>query len=358
MMMRNLLIGVAAALAVASAATIATAQDDKDKAPAAEGKKSPGAGQKGPGAGSSEHPKLQPAPNRAEQPKSEAPKAVQREPGAQQPKAAQQPAQDKQKSTQHKQEAGKEQPKAAQQQPAPEKQKSIEQKPEPGKDQPKAAEQPAPDKRKSTEQKQEPGKDQPKAAEQPQPGKSKSAEQGTDKAAGGVQMSQEQRANVRERLVKETRVAKTNINVTVNVGRTLPRSVRLHPLPVTIVGIAPAYRSYQYVVLEDETIVIVDPRTYMVIDVISGGGPGHASLALSSADQRFLFTSLPREHRSDVRVRLALGAEVPRSVELLSFPPVAVERVPSVQRYRYIVSGDDIVIVDPIDYNVVFVINE
>ena len=331
--MRNLLISVAAALAVASVATIATAQDDKDKAPAAEGKKSPGAGQHAPGAGSSEHPKQQPAPNRAEQPKSEAPKAVQREPGPQQPNAAQQPAQDKQKSTQHKQEPGKEQPKAAQQPSAPEKQQS-------------------------TEQKREPGKDQPKAAEQPQPGKSKSAEQGTDQAGGRVQVNQEQRTNIRERLVKETRVERTNINVTVNVGRTLPRSVRLHPLPVAIVAIAPAYRGYQYVLLEDETIVIIDPRTYIVVDVISNGGPGRATLALSAADQRFLFTSLPKDRRSDVRVRLALGAEVPRNVELLSFPSVAVERIPSVQRYRYIVSGDDIAIVDPNDYSVVLVISE
>ena len=135
--------------------------------------------------------------------------------------------------------------------------------------------------------------------------------------------------------------------MTVNVGRTIPRSVRLHALPVAIVGIAPAYRGYQYVVLEDETIVIVDPRTYVVVDVISQGGPGHATLTLTAADQRFMFTSLPKDRRSDVRVRLALGAEVPRNVELLPFPSVAVERIPSVQRYRYIVSGDDIVVVDP-----------
>jgi hypothetical protein len=173
-----------------------------------------------------------------------------------------------------------------------------------------------------------------------------------------VQVTQEQRSNIRERLVKETRIEKTNINVTVNVGRPIPRSVRLHALPVSIIAIAPAYRSYQYVVMEDETIVIVDPRTYVVVDVISNGGPGRASLALSAADQRFLFTSLPRDRRSDVRVRLALGAEVPRSVELLEFPSVAVERVPSVQRYRYIVSGDDIVVVDPSDHSVVLVIND
>ena len=41
-MVRNLLIGLAVAMAVAGAAAIATAQDDKDKGPAAEGKKGPG----------------------------------------------------------------------------------------------------------------------------------------------------------------------------------------------------------------------------------------------------------------------------------------------------------------------------
>jgi hypothetical protein len=55
--------------------------------------------------------------------------------------------------------------------------------------------------------------------------------------------------------------------------------------------------------------------------------------------------------------RLALGAEVPRDVELIDFPAEVVERVPDVRRYRYIVTENDGVLVDPDDHQVV-VINE
>jgi hypothetical protein len=57
-------------------------------------------------------------------------------------------------------------------------------------------------------------------------------------------------------------------------------------------------------------------------------------------------------------VRLALGAEVPRDVELLAFPEDVVERVPAVRRYRYVVTENDIVIVDPDDHAVALVIEE
>jgi hypothetical protein len=58
-----------------------------------------------------------------------------------------------------------------------------------------------------------------------------------------------------------------NINVDINVGVTVPRSVRFYPIPDEIVVIAPAYRSYRYFMVE-EKIVIVDPNTYEVVDVI------------------------------------------------------------------------------------------
>lgn len=345
--MRYLLLGVAAAAAVAAAATIAAAQDEKGIGP--------GVDQQAPGTGKAERPAQKSMPQR----ETGRDKGSSTEPrqgsDKDQPKAAQQPRQEQPKSTQQAPE--RDRPKAAQQPKADQdRPKAAEQRKATGDDQPKAAEPPAKDRQKAAAPKQEPGKDQPKAAEQAQPGKDKSAEQDRDKAGGRVQVSEQQRTDIRQRLVKETRVEKTRINVTVNIGRTIPRSVRLHSLPVGIVAIAPAYRGYQYVVLEDETIVIVDPRTYVVLDVISSGGPRRAQLTLNTEDRRFILSTLPRNRTADVRVRLALGAEVPRSVELLAFPAAVVERVPMVRRYRYIVVDDDIVVVDPNDYGVVMVI--
>ncbi len=152
------------------------------------------------------------------------------------------------------------------------------------------------------------------------------------------------------------------VNLNVNIGSSVPRSVRLRALPAAIFTVAPAYRGYSYVVLEDDTIVIVDGRTYVVIDVIPADTrrverPG--PLALSPEEMRFIYTRVPRDRTADVRIRLALGAEVPRNVELLRFPTEVLDRIPEIQRYRFIVASDDeIAIVDPSDNAVVLVITE
>ena len=176
-------------------------------------------------------------------------------------------------------------------------------------------------------------------------------------------MTEQQRSSVRERLFKEGKFQKTRLNVRVNVGTRVPRSVRLLPLPLFIAELAPSYRGYDYIVLEDETICIVDPRSYDVVDVIYVGtqraeGPSRRMLSLSQEQMRFISANVPREPRANVRVRLALGAEVPRNVELLAFPNLVVAQVPELEGYRYIVAENDIVIVDPRERGVALVITE
>ena len=182
-----------------------------------------------------------------------------------------------------------------------------------------------------------------------------------------MQVSEEKRSGVRERLGKEggrvDRVNRTSINVSINVGTRIPRSVRLHTLPVSIVSFAPDYRGYSYIVLEDETICIVDASTYDIVDVIPAGSqradrPGRTQLTLSADDMRFIYRTAPKNRTANVRVRLGLGAEVPRDVELIEFPAEVMGRVPDVRRYRYIVTENDIVLVDPDDHAVALVINE
>ena len=57
-------------------------------------------------------------------------------------------------------------------------------------------------------------------------------------------------------------------NVAVNVGVALPRSVHLYPIPEDIVVIVPDYRGYDYIMLDDDRVAIVDPETYEVVDII------------------------------------------------------------------------------------------
>ncbi len=328
--MRYVLVSAAAAMALVGAATLGNAQapDDKSKGPAAEGR-APAqeqAPQGEPGADKKKKPSQQTAPGRSSEPraegkpepKSEPRKGSQRDMDKDQPKATDRQPTDRPKSTDAPQ-PGKDLPKATEQKP---------------KDQPKATDRQPKDQPKSTDAPQ-PGKDQPKATDRQPKDQPKSTE---GPQQGKVQVSEQQRTSVREKLVKETRVEKTRINVSVNIGTTIPRSVRLHTLPVAIVSLAPAYRGYSYIVLEDETICIVEPRTYVIVDVIAVGSQradaGRAALAVVQSDQmRFIFTSVPKERRANVRVRLALGAEVPRDLELLDFPGVVTERVPEVRRY-------------------------
>ena len=59
-----------------------------------------------------------------------------------------------------------------------------------------------------------------------------------------------------------------NLNVSVNVGVALPRSVHLYPIPEEIVVIVPDYRGYNYIMLDDDRVAIVDPDTFEVVDII------------------------------------------------------------------------------------------
>ncbi len=361
--MRQLMVSAAAVMAITGAAAVGNAQM-QDKGP---GQDRPGAERAAPPSGSGERApdageKTQKPSNRTER-KSEPRRGAEREPSKDQPKAAQQPKapqadKDRSKSAAQPQRDQDKQKSTAQQRPGDkDKQKSTEQQRQRDQDKQKSTEQQRPrdqDKQKSTEQQRQRDQDKQKSAKGPD-----------DKQAGRVQVTEEKRSGVRERLVKQRveRVNRTSINVSINVGARIPRSVRLHTLPVTIVSFAPAYRGYSYIMLEDETICIVDPRTYAIVDVIAVGSqradrPGRTHLTLSADDMRFIYRTAPKVRTANVRIRLALGAEVPRDVELMAFPDDIVERVPDMRRYRYIVSEGDIVIVDPDDHAVALVINE
>jgi hypothetical protein len=312
------LIGIAAAVALAGATSAAVAQQapaEREKAPGAQDRGSESKGQREPG-------------------------ATQRK-GTGQPRASEQPRNEQPRATER---SDKDRPKATERQE---------------KAQPKAAERPDKDRPKATERQD---KAQPKAAERPDKDRQKAAQPETGREHR-VQVSEKQRSDVGTRL-RHARVDRTRIDVDVNVGSRVPRTVRLRALPAAIISIAPAYRGYSYFVREDDTIVIVDARTYVIVDVIPAGTerverdrgrPGQ--LALSQEQMRFIYEAVPKQRTADVRVRLALGAEVPRSVELLRFPEEVVERVPEVRSYRFIVTADgDVAIVDPADHAVVLVI--
>lgn len=69
---------------------------------------------------------------------------------------------------------------------------------------------------------------------------------------------------------RDVRVEPIDIEVDVSIGASLPASVTLSPLPPRIVEIVPAYEDYQYFMLADGRIVIVEPTTMEVVYIVSG----------------------------------------------------------------------------------------
>ncbi len=190
------------------------------------------------------------------------------------------------------------------------------------------------------------------------------ADRGKD-ARGGTQLSEQQRTNVRERFTRSgaDRNRVTNVNFDIRVGASVPRSVVLHTLPVDVVEVVPAYRSYRYVYVGDD-IVIVNPATFAVVAVISGGGSSTAVVRdrrvnLSSADRVYVRDHIDRGASIRLGIgNIRIGMEVPQGVSLLPLPSVVVERVPDFREYRYFVYDDDVAIVDPASGEIVYIVEK
>lgn len=174
-------------------------------------------------------------------------------------------------------------------------------------------------------------------------------------------LSSEQQARLRTSF-DVSRGRATNVRFDVRVGSRIPRRIRLFVIPVAVFSIVPAYTYYRYVVLEDH-VCIVDPDTYEIVDVIdespypATSRPHVATLHLSSSERALVLDSISFDFPpADVRIRLALGAEVPRRAELHSFPNVVLDRVPQLRDFRFVVVERDVVVVDPRDRGVAMVI--
>jgi uncharacterized protein DUF1236 len=184
-----------------------------------------------------------------------------------------------------------------------------------------------------------------------------------------IRATDEQRRGLRQGLFRQSnvqRIARNRLGIVPAVGNHIPRRHRLHRFTPALIAFAPLYATYSYIVVDD-TICIVDPVSYDIVDVIDEGsfetaGPPLApsqNLLLSPEEMHLVYADVPKEPaRTELRIRLALGTEVPRSVTLFAFPDAVIAQVPKVAPFRYIVVDDDVVIVDPADYEIAMVISE
>ena len=90
----------------------------------------------------------------------------------------------------------------------------------------------------------------------------------SNETTASIDITTEQRTEIRSVIV-ESNAEPVDIDIQVNVGVVIPRTVKLRPLPARIIEIVPAYRSYQYFVLVDGRIIIVEPGTLKVVYVVA-----------------------------------------------------------------------------------------
>jgi len=175
-------------------------------------------------------------------------------------------------------------------------------------------------------------------------------------SAGRVQVSEQQRSNIGQTLVKEKSVNRvTNVNFSISIGTRAPRSVRFSPLPASVIAIVPAYRSYHYFVVGDQ-LCIVDPASYEIVEVIvitdqtamrSERGP--AALVLTESERALIVREIEVGGSGSTLAlgSLTEGADVPRDVEVRVFSDAVVEKVPKLRGYKFFAAENRIAIVDP-----------
>src|SRR5262249_7148111 len=66
-----------------------------------------------------------------------------------------------------------------------------------------------------------------------------------------AELTNEQRTKITS-VIKERKVERVNLNVSVSVGTRIPAGVRLHPLPQQVIIIYPEWRGYDYILVGDQ----------------------------------------------------------------------------------------------------------
>jgi Protein of unknown function (DUF1236) len=93
-----------------------------------------------------------------------------------------------------------------------------------------------------------------------------SATTGQGAAAGSAKLSGEQRAKITT-IIRQQKVPQTHINVSVRVGARIPVRVHYYALPPAVIAVYPEWQGYDYI-LVGEQIVIVDPRTHLIVAIL------------------------------------------------------------------------------------------
>ena len=89
---------------------------------------------------------------------------------------------------------------------------------------------------------------------------------GQGAAAGAANLTSEQHTKITG-IIRQHKVAPTQLNVSVRVGTRIPNSVRFYPLPREVFVIYPEWRGYNYIMVGNE-ILVIDPRTHEIVAIL------------------------------------------------------------------------------------------
>jgi hypothetical protein len=83
-----------------------------------------------------------------------------------------------------------------------------------------------------------------------------------------VNLSSQQKTEIKSKVIENKSAPRvSHVNFNVGVGVAVPGRVHLAPVPAVLVGIHPAWKSYEYFVYEEE-VIIVDPHTRKIVEII------------------------------------------------------------------------------------------
>ena len=117
-------------------------------------------------------------------------------------------------------------------------------------------------------QKTDAGSDEKSGREKPAGADGKNAKGDPAKAGGkDVRVSSEQRSKMRA-TIRDTHVESIhNVNFAINVGTVVPARYHFYPLPPAIIEYVPEYRGYDYILVDDQ-IIILEPGTHRIVLII------------------------------------------------------------------------------------------
>jgi hypothetical protein len=90
----------------------------------------------------------------------------------------------------------------------------------------------------------------------------------TGQAGAGAKLSTEQRTKITTVIRQQNVAPVTHVDFDIRPGVRVTRGVKFYPLPSEVVSVYPEWRGYEYILVKDQ-IVVVDPRTLEIVDVIN-----------------------------------------------------------------------------------------